>query len=221
MYQKRRKAMNNFKLSVTKVSMILAVITLCVMPVKVLGETLPKGVKQVWTSVEGNIIYYVKVGDKVKKGDPLFFVVCGDNDPELFFQIQHKIEYYRLLYLRRMKLIKTHAVSEEALDEAVFNLINSQDELALFISKLKQGFYEAPFDCEITKLLYPQKSGIGDGNPAINIKATDKDYKFEPPKPNQKLLELISLSNKTLKDRLKRVNINKLSQGKLYKNSID
>ena len=68
----------------------------------------------------------------------------------------------------------------------------------------------APFDCEITKLLYLQHSGIGDGNPAINIKCTDKNYQFIPPKVNKKLLEIIKRSNELLKTRSKELDISKI-----------
>ena len=114
--------MRDFKLSAAKMLIAFAVITLCLMPVTALADDLPEGVKQVWTSVEGNIIYYVKPGDKVKKGAPLFFIVSSDNNPALFFQIEHKVNYYRILYLRREKLIKTHVVSQEAVDDALQNL---------------------------------------------------------------------------------------------------
>ena len=174
------------------------------------GE-LPEGVKQVWTSVEGNVKYYVKVGDKVKKGTPLFYIENGDNNPAMFWKLEHKIEYYRKLYQRRVTLIKTHAVSEESVDNALQNLIDAEDELTLLISIADQGFYVAPFDCEITKLLYLQGSGIGDGNPAINIKCTDKDYKFEPPKVNPKILELLKKCDELLKNRYKELDPDNLN----------
>ena len=204
--------MRNFKLSAVKVLVAFAVITLCLSSVTALADELPEGVKQVWTAVEGNIIYYVKVGDKVKEGAPLFFVVSADNNPSLFFEIQHKVEYFRILYKRREKLIKTHAVSQEAVDNAFQNLINAKDQLALYLSQFKLGYYIAPFDCEITKLLYVQHSGIGDGNPAINIKPTDKNYQFIPPKPPKKFLELIRKSNELLKSRVNELDINKLNE---------
>ena len=106
---------------------------LCLTSVTALADDLPEGVKQVWTSVEGNIIYYVKVGDKVKKGTPLFYIMNWDNNPGLFFQLQHKIDYLRKLCLRRQKLIKTHAISQESLDNALQNLIYAEDQLAIFV----------------------------------------------------------------------------------------
>ena len=178
-----------------------AVITLCLTSVTALADDLPEGVKQVWTSVEGNIKYYVKPGDKVKKGAPLFYIANCDNDPAIFWSSLHKINYYKKLFLRRKKLVETHAVSQEVVDNALHDLIDAEDELVLLISKAEQGFYVAPFDCEITKLLYLQDSGIGDGNPAINIKCTDKNYQFEPPKPNEKILEILKKRDELMKKR--------------------
>jgi len=202
--------MRNLKLYVGKMLMVFAVVMLCLTSVTALAdETLPDGVKQVWTSVEGNIQYYVKPGDKVKKGTPLFYIVSSDNNPALFFQLEHKINYYRILYLRRMKLIKTHAVSQEDVDRSLQDLINAKDDLGSFICRVKEGYYVAPFDCEVTKLLYLNESGIGDGNPAINIKPTDKNYTFQPIKPNSKLLEVMKRSEEVIKLEAKEFNFDK------------
>ena len=203
--------MKNFKLSAIKILIVFAVIAPCLTPLTVLAEDLPEGVKQVWTSVEGNIIYYVKKGDKVKKDDPLFFVVTTDNNPALFFEYQHKINYYKKLYNRRMKLIKTHAVSREDYDNAFQNYINARDEFVSYICKVKSGFYTAPFDCEIVELLYLQHSGIGDGNPAINIKCTDKNYQFIPPKPDEKFVDIIEKAGKYIKEKIDEFNANDLT----------
>ena len=203
--------MRKFKLSALKLFVAFAVITPCLTPVTALAEALPEGVKQVWTSVEGNVIYYVKEGDKVKEDTPLFFILNSENDPGFFWKIQHEVEYYRKLYLRRKKLIKSHAVSQEALDTALQNLVNAEDQLLTYIAKVSQAFYTAPFDCEITKLLYLQKSGIGDGNPAINIKCTDKNYKFEPPKCPEKLTEVLKQSKKIISSRIKELDVDNLT----------
>ncbi len=90
-------------------------------------------------------------------------------------------------------------------------LIVAQDSLTALISKAEQGFYVAPFDCEITKLLYIQSSGISDGCPAINIRCTDEDYKFEPSKPNENLVKILEERDKLMKQREKTFNINELN----------
>jgi len=174
------------------------------------ADELPKGEVQIWTSVEGNIKYYVKAGDLVKKGTPLFYIENSDNNAALFWKTEHKIDYYKKLYSRRVKLAVSHAVSQEEADNALENLIDAEDELTALISKAEQGFYVAPFDCEITKLLYLQGSGIGDGNPAINIKCTDKNYKFEPQEPNKKLIEILNQRDKLMKERAEELKINNL-----------
>ena len=158
-------------------------------------ESPPEGIQQVWTSAKGNIIYYVKPGEKVKKGAPLFYIVNGDTSPAMFFQKEHRIEFYRLIYERRKKLFKTRTVSQEAYDNALHDYITAKDEMAKFLAYAKQAYYTAPFDCEVIKLLYLQNSGIKDGNPAINIKCIDKDYEFIPPKPNEKFLQVLNKVN--------------------------
>ena len=206
--------MRIFKLSTLKMLIVLAVIAPCMLPVTLKAQaetTLPKGVKQVWTAIEGNIKYYVKSGDKVKKGDPLFFILGNDNNPALIFQIDHKVNYFRILYLRRKKLVKTQAVSQEEVDGALHNYMDAKDELTGFICKVRLGYYTAPFDCEVTKLLYLNGSGIGDGSPAINIKCTDKDYQFIPPKPNKHFLEIIKRSTELVKSEAKNLNYDKIT----------
>lgn len=191
--------MRNLKIKARQVLLTVFVFTAFITSGTIYSDDqLPAGVEQVWTAVEGNITYYVKPGDKVKKGDPLFLVMTADINPAVFFQTLHKIEYYKILFQRREGLLNSRAVSKEEFDNALNDLVFSKDELISYLFKLKEGFYMAPYDCEIVKLLYINGSGIGDGNPAINIRCTDKNYKFEPPKPNQKLLELIKLSDETL-----------------------
>ena len=178
--------------------------------VLIADSSLPEGVVQVWTSVEGNIKYYVKEGDEVKKGTPLFYIENCDNSPALFWETEHKIDYYKKLYLRRKKLSVSHSISQEEVDNALQNLIEAQDSLTTLVSKAEQGFYVAPFDCKITKLLYLQGSGINDGSPAINIKCTDKNYKFEPPKPSENLVKILKKRDELMKEREKSFNINEL-----------
>ncbi|MCF7790930.1 MAG: hypothetical protein K9L78_03215 [Victivallales bacterium] len=195
--------MKNLKLFAAKTFIVFAVLAAVMVPVTVLAaDDLPKGVVQVWTAVEGNIRYYVKEGDKVKKGDPLFFILTSDNNSAIYFKIQSQLEYQHKLYLRRKKLIETHAVSQEAYDEAYEGVLTAEAELISYLVKVKLGFYRAPFDCEIVKLLYVQGSGIGDGNPAINIRCTDPNYKFEPPVPGGKFMQIIKLSDQWVNEKL-------------------
>ncbi len=202
--------MRRLKLKAKILLLSFAAFVSFIMPVSTSADQLPEGVKQVWTAVEGNLIYYVKPGDKVKKGEPLFLVITPDNNPEVFFQILHKIYYYNRLYLRRESLIKNHAISQDEFDNALNDLISTEDDLASYICKLKEGFYVAPFDCEVVELLYLNESGIGDGNPAINIKSTDVNYKFEPKKPNKKLVEIMALSDELLKNQVENLDVNKV-----------
>jgi hypothetical protein len=157
-----------------KLRVMLAIIALCFMSATALaGDPAgppPKGQKQVWTSVEGNIKYYVHVGEKVKKGQPLFFVVTNDYRPEKVPELEHNVEYYKKCFNRDKTLLKTHSVSHQDYDDSQHAYQQAVDDLTVLKASIKQGLYVAPFDCEVTKLLYLNGSGIGDGNPAIDIK---------------------------------------------------
>ena len=192
--------------------MILSLFAFCAfIPSMAFGDDqLPEGVTQVWTAVEGNITYYVKPGDKVKKGDPLFLVVTTDTNPAVFFQDLHNIEYYKIIFERREKLVNMRAISQEDYDSSLNDLTFAKDDLINYLFKFKEGFYVAPYDCEILKQLYPNGSGIGDGNPAINIKCTDPNYKFVPSKPNQKMLDLIKFSDDMLKEQNETLDVKQL-----------
>ncbi|HJO94265.1 MAG TPA: hypothetical protein QF753_12765 [Victivallales bacterium] len=194
-----------------KLTFLISTVTaFMIIPLMANAGTENSSMQQVYTSVEGNIKYYVKPGEKVKKGDPLFFVLCSDNNPALFFENENNVKYYSILYSRRKKLVKTHAVAQEDVDSSLHDLIKAQNELASYLCKVKQGYYVAPYDCEIVKILYPQGSGIGDGNPAINIKPTDKNYKFESFKPNKVMLGLVKRSDELTQKRFNGLNVDEL-----------
>jgi len=136
-------------------------------------DVLNAGESQVWTSVEGNITYNVKVGDKVPKGAPLFHVISNDFRPEKASELEHQVDYYNTLYKRNQVLIKTHSIAEQDLEDSKNDYQTAVDDLNILRASIQQGYYTAPFDCVVTKLLYLNGSGIGDGNPAINIKKID------------------------------------------------
>ena len=157
--------------------------------------------------LKGNISYYAGVGDKVKKGDPLFLVVTVDNNPALFYRIIHKIQYYTKMYNRRAELIKAHAVSSEEFETNLNNLILAKDELVSFIAKFKQGLYIAPYDCEIVSVPYPNGCGIKDGYVAMTLKPVDPNYKFEPKKTNEKVMELYKATNEFSQEQSDKLNV--------------
>jgi hypothetical protein len=171
-----------------RLTVILAVITSCFISASVIAGDPPgpppKGQEQVWTSVEGNIKYYVRVGEKVKKGQPLFFVVTNDYRPEKVAELEHNVEYYKKCFNRDKTLLKTHSVSQQDYDDSEHLHQQAVDDLAVLKASIQQGLYVAPFDCEVTKRLYLNGSGIGDGNPAIDIKPIKIQPKYtEKPTP--------------------------------------
>ena len=164
------------KKNIGKVVVILVVIASCFISANLMAEpgmgTLPKGVTQVWSAFEGNITYYVKAGEKVKKGAPLFFVQRNDVPPQAshLVKLENELNYRKRTYDRNKSLIQSHSVSEQAYDDSENSYNDALGELADYKAQMKECFYTAPFDCEITKLLYLTGSGVGDGNPMINIK---------------------------------------------------
>jgi multidrug resistance efflux pump len=164
------------KKNIGKVVVVLVVIASCFISANLMAEpgmgALPKGVTQVWSAFEGNITYYVKAGEKVKKGTPLFFVQRNDVPPQAshLVKLENEVNYCKRTYDRNKSLIKSHSVSEQAYDDSQNAYNDAMGELADYKAQMKECFYTAPFDCEITKLLYLSGSGVGDGNPMINIK---------------------------------------------------
>ena len=159
-----------------KAILILTVIALCLIPVSGFSgdspkeDALPKGAQPMITAVEGNITYYAKAGDKVAKGEPLFFVSANDFPITKIRQIKQDIVYYRKTFNRKLKLAKTHSLSVQEMDDAWQDYHSALNDLAIAEQQTKCGFYTAPFDCEIIRREVPETSGIGDGNPAMFIK---------------------------------------------------
>jgi hypothetical protein len=162
---------NNENPIIVKVALVL-VIVLCISYSAVAGKdsSLPKGSAKMITSVEGNLIYYANVGDKVQKGAPLFFVKTNDWPVGKIKQIKEDIVYYKKTYERNKKLATTNAVAIQALDDSWRDYNDSLNQLEIAKQQCENGFYTAPFDCEIVKRELPPGSGIGDGNPVMYIK---------------------------------------------------
>jgi len=159
------------KNSTTKSILILTVISLLMIPIKMYSDdSLPKGALPMISAVEGNVVYYVKAGDKVEKGQPLFFIRSNDFPIEKIKQLKQDIVYFKKTYNRQQKLAKTHSVSIQDLDDAWHGYYNSVNELAIAKQQTKTGFYTAPYDCEIIRCEVPPNSGRGDGDPVLYIK---------------------------------------------------
>ena len=133
---------------------------------------LPKGESQVFTGYEGNVTYYTKIGQKLKKGAPLFFIQRNDlpSQASHIMSLKADLKFNKTTYERNKKLVKTHSVSVQAFDDSSQRYADAKNALNDYITQMYEGLYYAPFDCEVTKLLYVQHGGVGDGNPVINIK---------------------------------------------------
>ncbi|HJO95692.1 MAG TPA: hypothetical protein QF753_20015 [Victivallales bacterium] len=126
---------------------------------------------QVWTAYEGQLKLYVKNDQKVKKGQLLFFVEAQDPCmfPEELTKEKHSIEFAKVKYARYKKLVKTHAVSEEAYQDAWQDYVTAVDTYNLTKGKIREAHYYAPYDGTVKDILYPNDSGIGDGNPVLTL----------------------------------------------------
>ena len=167
-------------------------------------------VQQIFPCLKGNVSYYVSVGDKAQKGEPLFMLVSADNNSTIFYQLIHKIKYYTKMYNRRAELIKTNAVSKEELENNLNNLILAKDDLISYIVKFKQGFYVAPYDCEIVSIPYPNGCGLKSSIAAMSIKPVDPNYTFEPKKLSDKRLELYITINKLSQEQRDNLDVDKV-----------
>ena len=149
------------------------------------NSEIPKGSVKMITSVEGILTYYVKVGDKVEKGTPLFFVRTNDWPVGKIKQIKEDIVYYKKTYERNKALAKTNAVAIQLLDDTWHDYRTAVNELRIAKEQVRSGFYTAPFDCEIVKCDLPETSGIADGEAVMYLKkipASEIDNKTEEPK---------------------------------------
>ncbi|MCP4180558.1 MAG: hypothetical protein GY756_22575 [bacterium] len=126
---------------------------------------------QVWTAYEGTLKLSVTEGQKVKKGQLLFYVESIDPNmyPEHFTQLEHEIYFAKLKYDRYKKLVNVHSVSEEAYQDAWQKYVEAVDTLKVAKANFKRAHYYAQFDGTVKNILYPNNSGIGDGNPVLTV----------------------------------------------------
>jgi multidrug resistance efflux pump len=133
-------------------------------------DKLPEGTQKIITSVEGNLTYFVKKGDKVKMGEPLFFIQTNDWPVGRIKQIKEDIVYYKKTFERNKRLATTRAVAIQELDDSWQNYRHAINDLAIARQQCLNGFYTAPYDCEIVKTCnLPEGSGIADGEPVVFI----------------------------------------------------
>ncbi|MCP4180560.1 MAG: hypothetical protein GY756_22585, partial [bacterium] len=72
-------------------------------------------------------------------------------------------------YLRYKKLVKTHSVSDEAYQAAWQDYVTAVDTYNLTKANIKEAHYYAPYNGTVKDILYPNDSGIGDGNPVLTL----------------------------------------------------
>jgi multidrug resistance efflux pump len=134
------------------------------------AETVNPKAIPIITAVEGNITLYVEVGQKVKEGEPLFFVDQVDAALAQNLELA-KIDakFAKLTYKRKLKLSKSHNVSEQELQDSLCAYKEALVNIKINETKLKYNMYRAPFNCVVTKIIAVNGAGFGDGNPVLEV----------------------------------------------------
>jgi multidrug efflux pump subunit AcrA (membrane-fusion protein) len=129
---------------------------------------------QIESMLEGKVIMCVEPGDRVIKGQPLFYV-----DPaSLKVQRQKNkdaIKFDFEVVERDKKLAKTHNVKLADLQQDEYNLVNTIQDAKITEQNILNSYYFAPFDGVITKVVNYSGSGIGDGNEVVDISELKSD----------------------------------------------
>ena len=123
---------------------------------------------QIDSMIEGKVVMCVEPGDKVIKGQPLFFV-----DPSTL-KIQRTkdkdtINYNYKVLNRDKKLAKTHNIKTAELQQAEYNIVDAVQDAKTTEQSILNSYYFAPFDGVITKVINYTGSGIGDGNEVVDV----------------------------------------------------
>jgi multidrug efflux pump subunit AcrA (membrane-fusion protein) len=124
--------------------------------------------------LEGKVIMCVKPGDKVIKGQPLFYV-----DPTTL-KIQRQkdkdaVKYDFDVVERDKKLAQSHNVKLADYQQDEYNLVNTIQDAKITEQNILNSYYFAPFDGIITKVVNYSGSGIGDGNEVVDITEIKSD----------------------------------------------
>ncbi|MCP4180786.1 MAG: hypothetical protein GY756_23750 [bacterium] len=131
-------------------------------------------VAQICSVVEGMLKMHVKLGEKVKKGQ-LIFEIESNLLEVARMKAENNVRYCKQIYDRDQKLLKSHNVSLEAFQEARYNYINAVADLKTALINIKNCYYYAPFDGNVTKIINYTGSAVGDGNEVVDITRDPND----------------------------------------------
>jgi multidrug resistance efflux pump len=121
------------------------------------------------TAVEGNLSVYVKEGQYVTKGQKLFYIASNEIYPAEYKKAEHDMRIDKITYQRKLKLNKQNAVSVQAMQDALKNYTDDIDQMNYYAKSIEHGHYYAPFNGIITKVFFPNGTGIGDGSTILRI----------------------------------------------------
>jgi hypothetical protein len=125
--------------------------------------------QSMFSAVEGNLNLYVHIGEHVKKGQLLYYVASNEIFPSEYLGAKHDVEIDRLNYIRQKRLSVTGSVSEEKLESALQKFREDVDKMIYYANAVKHGHYYAPYNAEITKIYFPDGSGMGDGSKVLSL----------------------------------------------------
>ena len=144
-------------------------------------------VAKIQSLIEGRLIMCVEPGDRVVKGQPLFYVDPGT----LIIQKEknlNTIKYNFETVQRNKKLAKSHDVSLNDLQQSEYNLVTSIQDAKTTEQSILDSYYYAPFNGIVTKVMNYTGSAIGDSceivdvakvTPKTDVKALENKVKKE------------------------------------------
>jgi multidrug resistance efflux pump len=131
-------------------------------------------VAQIDSLAAGILKMHVALGEKVKKGQLIFELDSNLLDVATM-KAENNVRYCKQIYDRDQKLLKTHNVSLELFQKARYNYINAVAGLKTALINVKNCYYYAPFDGNVTKIINYTGSAVGDGNEIIDITRDPND----------------------------------------------
>jgi hypothetical protein len=125
--------------------------------------------QSMFSAVEGNLKLYVHKGEHVKKGQLLYYVASNELFPAEQLGAKRDVEIDKINYFRQKRLSKTGSVSEQKLEDALKRLRDDTDKMEYYGSAVKHGHYYSPYNAIITKIYFPNGSGMGDGSRVMSL----------------------------------------------------
>jgi multidrug resistance efflux pump len=125
-------------------------------------------VVKIQSMIQGRVITCVEPGERVVKGQPLFYVDTTTLEIQKMKNID-TVEYNYSIVERYKKLAKTHNVKIADLQESKYNLVNAIQDVRNTQQSILNSYYFAPFDGIITNVVTYTGSAIDDGCEVVSL----------------------------------------------------